>query len=67
MFCRLPAAIKRGRVCPYFVRADDALYEYMPLSLVYEVNSKWQNIKIYNTQDSGNMLVLDDDISEIRF
>jgi spermidine synthase len=33
---------------------------------VTEVNSPWQNIKIYKTPDCGNMLCLDDEISESK-
>lgn len=60
----VPAAIRRGQVCPYFQHGDDRIYESEPLELIEEVNSPWQNIKIYKTQEYGNMLCLDDEISE---
>ncbi|XP_060573903.1 spermine synthase-like [Ruditapes philippinarum] len=59
----VPSAIKRGKICPYFQLGDDRLWEvYQTTQLVTEVNSPWQNIKIYKTPDCGNMLCLDDDI-----
>lgn len=58
----LPSAIQRGKVCPYFQLGDDRIYESEPLELLEEVNSLWQNIKVYKTKQYGNMLCLDDDI-----
>jgi len=34
------------------------------MTLVYETESKYQNIKIYKTTQFGNILFLDDDISK---
>ena len=61
----LPAPIKRGRKCPYFVYGYGTLFEYEALELVHEVTSQWQNVKIYKSPEFGNMLVLDDNISEL--
>ncbi|XP_060573907.1 spermine synthase-like [Ruditapes philippinarum] len=59
----VPSAIKRGKICPYFQLGDDRLWEiHQTTQLVTEVNSPWQNIKIYKTPDCGNMLCLDDEI-----
>ncbi|XP_069101920.1 spermine synthase-like isoform X2 [Argopecten irradians] len=54
--------IRRGEVCPYFSSGDDLLSEYRPIKLVWEKESKWQNIKIYHSEEFGNILCLDDDL-----
>ncbi|XP_021357816.1 spermine synthase-like isoform X1 [Mizuhopecten yessoensis] len=54
--------ICRGEVCPYFSSGEDLLFEYGPLKLVCEKESKWQNIKIYHSEKFGHMLCLDDDL-----
>jgi spermine synthase len=56
--------IKRGEITPYFSSGHDALFEYEDIDLVFEKDSKWQNIKIYHNPEVGNFLCLDDDISE---
>jgi len=48
------------------VYGDGSLFEYEALELVHEVTSQWQNVKIYKSPEFGNMLVLDDDISELH-
>ncbi|XP_048750484.2 spermine synthase-like [Ostrea edulis] len=58
----LPGMIKRGEITPYFSSGNDALFEYENIELVFEKDSKWQNIKIYHNPDVGNFLCLDDDI-----
>jgi len=57
--------IRRGQaVWPYAVSADERLLEFDYDELVYETNSKWQNIRIYHSQQQGNALVLDGDSSK---
>lgn len=57
--------IRRGQlVWPYAVSADERLLEFDYDELVYETNSKWQNIRIYHSEQQGNALVLDGDSSE---
>ena len=62
----LPTVLKRGRICPYFLRGNHTLFEYEPLELVFEKESKWQNIKIYKTQSFGNILCLNEDLSKSK-
>ncbi|KAJ8322072.1 hypothetical protein KUTeg_000543 [Tegillarca granosa] len=58
----IPGYIKRGYMCPYINNEEDCLQEYKYSELLYEKESKWQNIKIYKTENCGNLLALDDDI-----
>ena len=51
-------------MCPYFLHGNHTLFEYEPLELVIEKESKWQNIKVYKTKSFGNLLCLNDDISK---
>ncbi|XP_062587042.1 spermine synthase-like, partial [Saccostrea cucullata] len=58
----LPGEITRGELTPYFSSGGDTLYEYENLKLMFEKDSKFQNIKIYHNPEVGNFMCLDDDI-----
>ncbi|XP_062612006.1 spermine synthase-like [Saccostrea cucullata] len=58
----LPGEITRGELTPYFSSGSDTLFEYENLKLMFEKDSKFQNIKIYHNPEVGNFMCLDDDI-----
>ena len=60
----IPSPLRRGKVCPYFQKGDDTMYEHEVDELLYETDSEWQNLKIFKTPKFGNMLCLDDVISK---
>ena len=62
-----PGQIRRGASLPYYSAGDDRLFEYVDSRVVFEKDSKWQNIKIIHTEEFGHVLCLDDDISKLGF
>ncbi len=63
--CSLYAPIRRGQpVWPYMVTADERLQELDYDKLVFEMDSPWQNIRIFHSKENGNVLFLDGDASE---
>ncbi|KAK3094482.1 hypothetical protein FSP39_002322 [Pinctada imbricata] len=57
-----PGQIKRSNGLHYFSTGDDRLCEYVDGTVVFEKDSKWQNIKILHTNEFGHVLFLDDDL-----
>lgn len=56
--------LKRGfHPNPYFGAVDSPLQEYAITEVVCDVDSEFQNIKIYKTVEFGNVLILDDEIN----
>ena len=56
--------LKRGfHPNPYFGAVDSPLQEYDITEVVSDVDSDFQNIKIYKTIEFGNVLILDDEIN----
>lgn len=64
IFFRLPPLIRGGKVDRYWPTADGRLIEYDIDSVVYEEESPYQNIKILHSQQFGNILVLNGDVSK---
>ncbi|TNN51110.1 Spermine synthase [Liparis tanakae] len=58
------AQVDNVEVDRYWPTTDDRLVEYDMDQLVYEEDSAFQNIKILHSQQYGNALILDDDLSE---
>lgn len=61
---RLPALIRGAKVDRYWPTADGRLIEYDIDRVVYEEDSAYQNIKILHSQQFGNILVLNGDVSK---
>lgn len=61
---RLPALLRGAKVDRYWATADGRLIEYDIDKVVYEEDSEYQNIKILHSQQYGNILVLDGDVSK---
>lgn len=61
---RLPALVRGAEVDRYWPTTDNRLVEYDMDQLVYEEDSAFQNIKILHSQQYGNALILDNDLSE---
>ena len=57
-------AIKRGGVDIYFPLTDNTLVEYDFDKCVFEKDSEYQNVKIMHSNQYGNVLILDDDVSK---
>ena len=56
--------LKRGFYpVPYVGTADACLQEIEIVKVLCDVNSEHQNIKIYETLEYGNVLILDDDVN----
>lgn len=67
-FCySLKCPIRRGPsvLWAYGHTGDERLFEADYEDIVFETDSKWQNIKIAKSREFGNVLLLDDDISKI--
>ncbi|XP_046334512.1 spermine synthase-like isoform X1 [Haliotis rufescens] len=47
---------------PYMITGDERIIERDFTELVFETNSRWQNIKIFKSKQCGNVLYLDDDV-----
>ena len=66
--CSLYCPIRRGQThWPYMVLADDRLVETDFDEMVCEVNSPYQNVRIFHSKEKGNVLLLDGDISKYWF
>lgn len=63
---RLPALIRGSDVDRYWPTADGRLMEYDIDEVVYEKDSPYQNIKILHSQQFGNMLILNGDVSKLK-
>ncbi|KAG1940650.1 spermine synthase [Pimephales promelas] len=63
---RLPALIRGSDVDRYWPTADGRLMEYDIDEVVYEKESAYQNIKILHSQQFGNMLILNGDVSKLK-
>lgn len=50
----------------YWPTADGRLMEYDIDEVVYEKDSPYQNIKILHSQQFGNMLILNGDVSKLK-
>jgi len=56
--------MRGAKVDRYWPTADGRLMEYDIDQVVYEEDSAYQNIKILHSQQYGNILVLDGDVSK---
>lgn len=61
---RLPPLVRGANVDRYWPTADGRLVEYDIDRVVYEEDSPYQNIKILHSQQFGNILVLNGDVSK---
>lgn len=61
---RLPALIRGAEVDRYWPTSDGRLMEYDIDRVVYEEDSAYQKIQIFQSKQYGNILVLNGDISE---
>ncbi len=61
---RLPALVRGGDVDRYWPTADGRLMEYDIDEVMYEKDSAYQNIKILHSQQFGNILILNGDVSK---
>ena len=61
---RLPALTRGSAVDRYWPTADGRLVEYDIDRVVYDKDSAYQNIKILHSQQFGNILVLNGDVSK---
>lgn len=68
IYCSLCCPIRRapGITWTYGYTGDERLLETDYEEILYETQSKWQNIKIARSREFGNVLLLDDDISKYR-
>ena len=48
---------------PYAITADERIMELDYDKVLFETDSKWQNIKIMNSKEHGAVLFLDGDLS----
>ena len=63
--CSSEPAIKRGHEFElYYPTMDGRIIEYDIDSIIYEENSKYQNVRIAHSKTFGNMLILDGDPSK---
>lgn len=63
-FANLSVPIRRGPgiTWTYGQTGDERLFETDYEEIVFETDSKWQNIKIAKSREFGNVLLLDNDI-----
>lgn len=66
LFYSLLCPIRRGPhvTWRYAYSGDNRLQERDYEEIVFETDSKWQNIKIAKSREFGNVLLLDNDISK---
>lgn len=62
---RLPALQRGGEVDRYWPTADGRLIEYDIDEVVFDKDSAYQNIKILHSQQFGNILILNGDVSTL--
>ncbi|XP_074467098.1 spermine synthase-like [Sebastes fasciatus] len=60
---RLPALVRGAEVDRYWSTSDGRMIEYDFDQLVYEEDSAFQNIKIFHSQQYGNVIILKDDLN----
>ena len=61
---RFPKISRGGPYDVYVPTVDGRLIEYDFDKLVFEEDSKYQNVKILHSKNFGNVLILDDDPSK---
>ncbi|KAK3524363.1 hypothetical protein QTP70_028037 [Hemibagrus guttatus] len=62
----LPALQRGGEVDQYWPTADGRLVEYDIDEVVFDKDSAYQNIKILHSQQFGNILILNGDVSRLN-